>query len=117
MRRMECPLTEWESAVVRRLCSVDVPGLDTAREALDHLVVTGVCECGCGAFNLRDARRPAQPHEFHHVANGAFASIGFALYLGPDGRPIAVDVFLPDERSILEHGYPDPQAIEVSPVP
>lgn len=110
-------MTDWEEAVLRELCAIDAPGMDVAREALDHLVVTGGCECGCGSFNLRDARRPLQPHRLNHVANGSCAGIGFALFLGPDGRPISVDVLLPDERSIVEHGYPDPETIAVAPVP
>lgn len=111
------PMTEWEEAVLRRLCTVDASGMDVVREALDHLVVSGGCECGCGSFNLRDARRPRQPHRLNHVANGSCAAIGFALFLGPDGGPIYVEVLLPDERSVVEHGPPDPGAIAVAPVP
>ena len=110
-------MTEWEDAVLRALCGVEAPGLDLARASIDHLVVTGVCECGCGSFNVRDLRCEPEPHQLHHVANGACGDVGFALFLGPDGRPTSVDVFLPDERSIDAHGRPDPAAMVVTPVP
>ncbi len=114
---MERSLTAWEKAVLRRLCAVDAPALDVAREALDHLVVTGGCDCGCGSFDVRDVRQPFQPHELDHVVNGVGAGIGFALYLGRDRRPKTVDIFLPDERTIIEHGYPEPDQIEAWPGP
>lgn len=110
-------MTAWEEAVVRRLCAVDGQALELAREALDHLVVTGGCGCGCGSFDLRDVRHPLPPLQLDHVANGLAEGIGFVLLLGPDGRPRSVEIILPDERSILQHGHPDPESIEAWPAP
>lgn len=113
--RVARPLTTWEHAVLRTLASVDSPGMAKAREAIDHLVVTSECGCGCGSFSVQDARRPDQPHELLHAANGVCGSVGFALFLGPDGAPAAVDVFLPDERSLAEQELPSPNNMTVTP--
>jgi hypothetical protein len=108
--RVERPLTEWEREVVGRLASLDAPGSDVVRESLPHLVVTGMCGCGCASFNVRDCRFPAQPHRLCHFANGSAADlrVGFVLWVGPDGRPISVDV--DNEPGTL----PDPDSISVS---
>ena len=108
-------LTDWELAVVRALAAVDGPGMAQAREAIDHLVVTGECGCGCGSFSLQDRRHPAGAHELRHVANGVSSDVGFAFFLGADGIPAAVDVLLPDDRPLAERGLPRPEDIEVSP--
>ena len=107
---MERPLTEWERDVVGRLASLDAPGSDVVRESIPHLVVTGMCECGCASFNVRDRRFPAQPHRLGHFANGSVADprVGFVLWVGPDGRPISIDV--DNEPGAL----PDPESISVS---
>ncbi|HEX6420019.1 MAG TPA: hypothetical protein VFZ77_16075 [Acidimicrobiales bacterium] len=113
---MERPLTEWERSVVRTLSDVDVPGIEIAHEAIDHLVVTGVCECGCGSFNVRYERHPGQRH-VQHVSNGVCGEIGFALFVGPDDRPIAIDDYLPDDRTLAQYGPPSPETITVRPAP
>lgn len=107
---MERDLTEWERAVVGVLTSLDLDGGERVRDSLPHLVVTGGCDCGCASFNVRDRRYPAQPYELEHFANGVVVnpSVGFVLWLGPDGRPISVDV---DNRPGV---LPDPSQIVVS---
>jgi len=109
---MERQLTEWERGVIEALASLDADEGAFVRDSLPHLVVTGVCECGCASFNVRDLRHPKQPHDLFHFSNGVSRSgtdpIGFVLWLGPDGRPISVDVD-PTERSL-----PDPSTIAVS---
>ena len=108
---MERALTPWERAGVDVLASLDCDGSERVRESLQHLVVTGGCECGCASFNVRDRRYPTQPHELEHFSNGMAGDppVGFVLWLGPDGRPISVDV--DNERGVL----PDPRQISVSP--
>jgi hypothetical protein len=109
---MERPLTEWERGVIEALASLDADDGAFVRESLPHLVVTGVCECGCASFNVRDHRHPTQPHQLRHFSNGQSLSgtdsIGFVLWLGPDGRPISVDV------DPTEHALPDPSTVIVS---
>lgn len=106
---MERYLTEWQRAVVGVLSGLDLDGGERVRDSLPHLVVTGGCECGCASFNVRDRRYPAQPHELEHFANGAVVkSVGFVLWLGPDGRPISIDV--DNQPGVL----PDPSQIVVS---
>lgn len=106
---MERDLSAWERAVVGALARLDRDGGERVRESLPYLVVTGGCECGCASFNVRDHRYPSQPHELAHFSNGvADASVGFVLWLGPDGRPISVDV--ENEPGVL----PDPSRIVVS---
>jgi hypothetical protein len=104
---VERPLTEWECQVLSRLASLDAGGAEVVRESLTHLVVTGGCECGCASFNLRDVRFASQPHVLAHYSNGASSDgVSFGLWLGPDGRPISVDVgnepgSMPDAESII----------------
>ncbi len=107
---MERDLTEWERAVLGVLASLDIDGAERVRDSLPHLVVTGGCGCGCASFYVRDRRYPGQQHHLEHFANGVVAdtSIGFVLWLGPDGRPISVDV--DNEPGTL----PDPSQIVVS---
>jgi hypothetical protein len=110
MTSMERALSEWEQGVVRALASIDDPMSPMSvkvRESLPHLVVTGMCECGCASFNVRDTRYPPQPHELEHFATGRSAdgSVGFDLWLGPDGGPISIDV--DNEPGVL----PDPSTI------
>jgi hypothetical protein len=108
---VERALTDWERVVVQALAGLDREGREVVREALQHLVVTGGCECGCASFNLRDSRYPQQPHLLFHFANGVIDGtppVGFVLWLGPDGRPISVDV--DNEPGVL----PDPHAMVVS---
>jgi hypothetical protein len=109
---MERPLTEWERGVVGALAGLDADGGPHVRESLPHLVVTGGCECGCASFYVRDSRHPQQPHELLHFSNGVAQSstdaVGFVLWLGPDGRPISVDV------DPTEGVLPDPSTIVVS---
>lgn len=95
---------------MERFVSDDGDDADVLRESLPHLVVTGGCECGCASFNLRDERLPPQPHHLRHYANGVAADgdVSFVLYLGPDGRPMSVDV--DNEPGCL----PDPESITVS---
>jgi hypothetical protein len=106
---MERDLSDWEQAVVRALAGLDRDGAERVRESLPFLVVTGGCECGCASFNVRDRRYPSQPHELEHFSNGvADTSVGFVLWLGPDGGPISIDV--ENEPGVL----PDPSRIVVS---
>lgn len=107
---MQRDLTEWERTVVGVLGSLDREGGERVRESVPYLVVTGRCDCGCASFDVRDRRYPAQPHELDHFSNGAVAdpSVGFVLWLGPDGRAISVDV--QNEPGVL----PDPSQIVVS---
>jgi hypothetical protein len=106
---MERDLSPWEQAVVGALASLDQDGGERVRESLPHLVATGGCECGCASFNVRDRRYPSQSHELEHFSNGVVdSSVGFVLWLGPDGRPISVDV--ENEPGVL----PDPSRIVVS---
>ena len=85
------------------------------RESVPHLVVTGGCSCGCPSFNVRDARFPQQPHHLGHYANGwtLDRSFGFALWTGPDNRPISVDVETPPEWTEAD-GLPEPPSVLVS---
>jgi hypothetical protein len=93
--------------VLEALAAVDAPGA-VVRESIPHVAVTGVCECGCASFNVRDSRYPAQSHHLAHFANGwtVDPAVGFVLWLGPDGRPISVDV--DNEPGVL----PDPDSIQ-----
>ncbi len=92
---MERPLNEWERGVITRLASVEHPAAALVQESLPHLVVTDVCGCGCPSFNVRDHRFAQQPDELEHHSNGwtPDKAFGFALWTGPDGRPISVDLF------------------------
>jgi hypothetical protein len=106
---MECALSTWERAVVGALASLDRDGGERVRESLPHLIVTGGCDCGCASFNVRDRRYQSQPNQLEHFSNGVVdASVGLVLWLGPDGRPISVDV--ENEPGVL----PDPSRIAVS---
>ncbi|MGB6059318.1 MAG: hypothetical protein WBF71_13755 [Microthrixaceae bacterium] len=107
---MERELTQWERAVLGILASLDSDGGERVRESLPHLVVTGGCGCGCASFDVRDHRHPEQPHELNHFSNGVVGDppVGFVLWLGPDGRPISVDVN--NEPGV----FPDPIQIAVS---
>jgi hypothetical protein len=107
---MERPPTPWEREVLDALASLDAPGAEAVRESVPHVVVTGGCECGCASFNVRDTRYAPQPHHLSHFANGVTVdpAVGFVLWLGPDGRPISVDVDNPP--GVL----PDPASIEVA---
>lgn len=102
------PLSTWEHDVLVALAAVESAETDAVRESIPHLVVTGGCACGCASFNVMDRRHPAQPHHLQHFANGVAADgqVGFVLWLGPDGRPISVDVenepgVLPDLTTII----------------
>ena len=108
---MERPLTDWERSVLTTLASVSGEGAEVIREALPHLVVTGGCECGCASFNLHDARCPEQPHELSHFSNGWTEGWSFVLWLGPDGKPKAVDA----EPKNGDAPEPDPLTITVAP--
>jgi hypothetical protein len=55
---MERQLTEWERGVIEALASLDADDGAFVRDSLPHLVVTGVCECGCASFNVTDLRHP-----------------------------------------------------------
>ena len=107
---VERDLSDWERAVVGALASLDRDGGDRVRESVPHLVVIGGCDCGCASFNVRDRRYPAQAHELEHFSNGVVVdpSVGFVLWLGPDGRPISIDV--ENEQGVL----PDPSQMVVS---
>lgn len=106
---MARPLSEWERRVLDRLASLRANDAEVVRESLSHLVVTGGCECGCASFHIRDQRFPPQPHHLNHYSNGVSSDgVGFVLWLGPDGRPISVDV--ENEPGSL----PDPESITVS---
>ena len=107
---MERPLTAWQHDVIVALAAVEGEESHTVRESIGHLVVTGGCDCGCASFNVRDSRYPAQSHHLRHFANGVAADgqVGFVLWLGPDGRPISVDV--ENEPGVL----PDPSTIVAS---
>ena len=106
---MERPLTKWEHDLLAAMAAVDGPRAEFVRESLSHLVVTGGCECGCRSFNVRDERHPPQPHELLHYSNAwsPDRTASFALWLGPDGRPISVDDFSdgtgepPDPRGLV----------------
>lgn len=112
---MERPMTAWERALVERLGSVQGDGQELVTDSIPHLVVTGMCGCGCPSFNVRDNRFPPQPHELGHFANGwsAERTFGFMLWVGPDGRPISVDVEVPPEWSAND-SLPDPAEVEVA---
>jgi hypothetical protein len=103
-------MTDWEQAVLHVLTSVAAPGLDVVLESLPYLVVTGGCECGCASFNVRDSRFSIPAHRLRHFSNGRTGdrSVGFALWVGKDGRPISVDV--DNEPGVL----PDPTTVVVS---
>lgn len=105
---MERDHSRWERAVIVRLAALESEGGERVRESLPHLVVTGGCECGCASFDVRDRRYPVQPHVLEHfsTAKGGQPGVGFDLWLGPDGRPISVDVN--NEPGVL----PDPEQIE-----
>jgi hypothetical protein len=107
---MERDLTNWEHAVVEVLAGLDHVGGERVRDSIPYLVVTGSCECGCASFTVRDRRFPEQPHQLEHFSNGVAGDppVGFVLWLGPDGRPIAVDV--ENQPGVL----PDPAHIAVS---
>jgi hypothetical protein len=107
---MERELTKWEQGVVAVLAGLERDGGERVREALPYLIVTGGCDCGCASFNVRDRRYSAQPHHLNHFSNGVVSDppVGFMLWLGPDGRPISVDV---DSQP---GDLPDPSQIEVS---
>jgi len=107
---VERPLTTWEHEVLVALTAVQSNESDLVRESVPHLVVTGGCGCGCASFNVRDTRYPAQPHHLSHFASGVAddGQVGFVLWLGPDGRPISVDV--ENEPGVL----PDPATIVAS---
>jgi hypothetical protein len=112
---VERPLDDWERRVMARLASV-VPGKALVKDSLPHLVVTGECGCGCPSFNVRDERFPKQPHHLDHISNGwtEDKAFGFAFYVGPDDRPISVDVF--DNRPEgSPHNWPDPDTLIVEP--
>ena len=98
MRVEERELSVWERQMVEALAAVEAPGGDVVRESIPHLVVTGVCECGCPSFNVRDRRHPVPRHQLGHFSNGLTPDWegGFVLWTGPDGRPIAVDAVLHD---------------------
>lgn len=103
---MDRPLSTWEHDVVVALASIDSAGAELVRESVPHLVVTGGCGCGCASFDVRDIRHPAQPHRLEQFANGIAGDVGFVLWLGPDGRPMSVDVEnqsgeLPDPGTIV----------------
>ncbi len=111
---MERPLSDWERRVLVRLASVEGDQAPLVRESLEHLVVTGGCGCGCRSFDVRDRRFPAQPHHLGHFSNGwtQDKSFGFALWTGPDGRPLTVDVF--DNRPEgAPPEWPDPDELTV----
>jgi len=90
----ERPLTKWEYGIVTALVGVGGPGSQVVRESVPYLVWTGNCGCGCPSFKVRDRRFPQQPHVLEHFSSGCTPdrSVGFDLYLGPDGRPLCVDV-------------------------
>jgi hypothetical protein len=98
--------------VVSALSSLDADDGEFVRECLPHLVVTGGCGCGCASFFVQDSRHPQRPHELRHFSNGVAPVgadvIGFVLWLGPDGRPMSVDI------DPTEGPLPDPSSIEVS---
>jgi len=105
---MDRPLTIREAQVLVALAGLDAPGSAVAREAVPFLVVTGTCGCGCASFFVRNSRQPIQTQEMSHFSNGVTASplVGFVLWLGPDGRPMSVDVDnesgeLPDPASMV----------------
>jgi hypothetical protein len=105
----ERPLTDWEHAVVETLSDIPSELKPQVRESLPYLVVTGACDCGCASFKVRDSRFEATPHQLFHYSNGVTASgVGFALFLGPNNRPISIDV--DNQPGVL----PDPGAIRVS---
>lgn len=106
---MRRELTEWEREVVHALASIDSPHFDPerVRASSPHLVVTGGCECGCASFNVADRRSPDRPYELGHYSTGLADGVGFDLWLGPDGRPISIDV---DNETGLA---PDIAAIQV----
>jgi hypothetical protein len=56
--------------VLEVLAPVGVPGAEVVGESIAHVAVTGVCECGCASFNVRDSRYPAQSHHLAPFANG-----------------------------------------------
>jgi hypothetical protein len=104
-------LTEWERSVVGALASLQREGAVRVRESLPCLVVTGGCSCGCASFHVRDVRYPAQRLELEHFSNGVVVAdplVGFVLWLGPDGRPISIDV------ENVPGALPDPKQIVVS---
>lgn len=96
--------------MILALTGIESDESEAIRESIAHLVVTGGCDCGCASFNVRDGRYPAPPHHLQHFANGVAADgqVGFVLWLGPDGRPISVDV--ENEPGVL----PDPTTIVAS---
>jgi hypothetical protein len=91
---MERPLADWELGVVIALVRVGGLGSGVVRESVPYLVWTGGCGCGCPSFNVRDGRFPRQPHVLERFSSGHTpdGSVGFDLYLWPDGRPLSVDV-------------------------
>jgi hypothetical protein len=90
----ERPLSEWELLVVAAMVDVGGPGAETIRESVPYLVRTGGCGCGCPSFNVRDGRFPPQPHEMERFSTGhtSDGSASLDFYLGPDGRPLCVDI-------------------------
>ena len=108
---MERPLTDWELGVVTALVGISGPGTDVVRESVPYLVWTGGCGCGCPSFTVRDGRFPRQPHVLEHFSTGRTPdrSVGFDLFLGPDGRPLSVDVET-DGRDV----HPPPDTLVVA---
>jgi len=90
----ERPLTKWEYGIVTALVGVGGPGSQVVRESVPYLVWTGGCGCGCPSFKVRDRRFPQQPHVLERFSTGRTpdGSVGLDFYLGPDGRPLCVDV-------------------------
>ena len=120
VRAMERPLNEWQRGVLSRLASVEQPAAALVQESLPHVAVTEVCGCACPSFNVRDLRFPQQPHELEHHANGLTTdeNFGFALWTGPDGRPVSVDLF--DNRpegSPPDWPHPDSLLVEAANAP
>jgi hypothetical protein len=90
----ERPLSEWELLVVKAMLDVGGPRDETVRDSVPYLVRTGGCGCGCPSFNVRDRRFPPQPHVLERFSTGGTpdGSMSLDFYLGPDGRPLCVDV-------------------------
>jgi hypothetical protein len=116
------PLTTWERSIVTTLVSIDGPpdGPDPAalRESVPHLVVTGMCGCGCPSFFVRDARRGVQPPEggSFHYSNATTPDRRIGLFLLVEGeRPWSVDVMLPpDMDGSSPDARPDPRTLLVT---
>lgn len=90
-------LSPTEADFLAAVTAVPWPRAAALRESIPYLVVTGGCDCGCASFDVRDTRHSKQAHTLEHWCNAVSADgvAGAAVYLGPAGRLLTVDVVPP----------------------